>query len=864
MADFDESNQSSPTIASTSPVHDDSVPEQRQPLRPLFRKTIGPTIVSTVGLSALAVMGIWLHPTDALSQNRTLARDDGAPAKITRTVQDPFEQPPRKFDLPAPPAFAARKKPESTIETPVAIQKPIEPKIVERKPAPVVVPPPPAFVMPKVQIVAKPKVAAPLVSAPPPKLDLSPAPAPASTLTAMVMPKRTCSPRERFELVSRDFSTQKPQVFLDPSLRAEAPRIRRLEIQDDAPAPPIRPVVQTVAAAPAMMAPVPASIPMPTIRPDRIELRAVPLLRKVGSPVLLVARALDAVGQPLPQVMIEWSVDRRGVGHVVTIPEMFRTTTEPNTSTEKAEKVLPTFARTPTSGKAYRMETANSDGMPIEIQPGEACCFVNSNLAGDMSVVAIAPSIARSDRREVSLKLHWSNARADFPKSIRVATGSDIALATHVVGGDDGKPLPGYSVRYRVTDREKTGRTNESVDEIATDSEGKAILKRNRPVRDSGVERVEIQLLGANTLQGNDAVILAKGECQVDWFDPKLDLKVESPAIARVGDWQPIVVRLENRDVVPLNAIQIVPECRPGIEIGTSNAYASVRPTRDIESFRAGQTDEWQTAVRAREPGREVIRFVVRDSRGVRCVGETKVEFAAPKLSISKPPAVSLAVGQKHEQVLVVRNDGAVVAKAVEVEDDLPADVAAEVVDGLRLMDRMLWRVGDLKPGENRKLLARWTARKPVDSVALRARATESGATCCDCYSKLSVRGCPALSVEIVDSADPVEIGKPFTLTVRLRNRGTAAAENVSLVGVLPAQFSFSGSSGALAARFADGRIRFDSVVRVEPGESIEGTLHVKALKAGEARTSIRLFHEAVGPDGIETQESTSVFGIDS
>jgi uncharacterized repeat protein (TIGR01451 family) len=226
-------------------------------------------------------------------------------------------------------------------------------------------------------------------------------------------------------------------------------------------------------------------------------------------------------------------------------------------------------------------------------------------------------------------------------------------------------------------------------------------------------------------------------------------------------------------------------------------------------------------------------------------VGDGTVNKESPRgiqqarLTIEKIAPQQTTLGEPLIYSVVIKNIGGTDAHQVLVEDRIPRGTElsgtaprAEMID-----KRLIWRIGTLKPNEEKKISIRVIPRQEgqVGSVARVSFATEVAAEILVAAPQLSFN---------VKAPRQARIGETIELTFLLKNTGTAAATNVSVRDLVPAGLKHEAASDIECP-----------IGRLAPNESREIVLNVTAVKPGGATNRAVLSGDA----GIHQELETSI-----
>ncbi len=189
-----------------------------------------------------------------------------------------------------------------------------------------------------------------------------------------------------------------------------------------------------------------------------------------------------------------------------------------------------------------------------------------------------------------------------------------------------------------------------------------------------------------------------------------------------------------------------------------------------------------------------------------------------PKLKIEKTAPPKAVLGQPMIYYILVKNVGQSAAHEVIVEDQIPqgTQLTGTIPRGEMADTRLIWRLGVLKPGDEKKIAVRVipTQEGQIGSIAKVSFVAEIAARTVVAAAKLALefRG-PASSV----------VGDAVTYHFKLSNTGSGDASKVYLRNILPEGLNHP-----------DGNDLEYEVGTLKAGEVKELDLTVNATKAGE------------------------------
>ena len=197
---------------------------------------------------------------------------------------------------------------------------------------------------------------------------------------------------------------------------------------------------------------------------------------------------------------------------------------------------------------------------------------------------------------------------------------------------------------------------------------------------------------------------------------------------------------------------------------------------------------------------------------------------------------------------MTVINSGTLTEPKATLSLPLPAGtVATRLTDYGTVADGVArWEVAALEPNRGKEVCVTLAVEKP-GALAFNPVATGTLAAPAksDCATK--VIGVPAILLEVVDVADPIEVGKEVTYKIRVTNQGSATGTNLRLGGELAEAQEFVRASGSTPVNVVGRTLRIEPLASLAPQAVAEWELVVKAAQAADAR-----FRAEVSSDQFE------------
>lgn len=199
---------------------------------------------------------------------------------------------------------------------------------------------------------------------------------------------------------------------------------------------------------------------------------------------------------------------------------------------------------------------------------------------------------------------------------------------------------------------------------------------------------------------------------------------------------------------------------------------------------------------------------------------KTQQKVKSPKMVIQKLAPPEAVLGQPFIYHVLVKNTGTTPAQEVIVEDRVPkgSKLTGTIPRAEQINDRIIWRLGAMGPGTEKKISIRVIPEKPgqIGSVATVNFATEVNTETKITSPKLAIKS---------DQPKAVNPGEITVVNYLITNSGTGDAKNVYVRSIIPPQFSHPGGDD----------LEYN-VGLIPAGETKQIQLKLKAIKPGAGK----------------------------
>ncbi len=346
----------------------------------------------------------------------------------------------------------------------------------------------------------------------------------------------------------------------------------------------------------------------------------------------------------------------------------------------------------------------------------------------------------------------------------------------------------------------------------------------------------------------------ATSTAQIQVQEPKLDMTISGAQDVQYGETKVYTISITNpgtgaAENVVLSLLPLVP----------GEGSAGVRHLGTIE---AGTRQTIEVELTARQTGRLQVRAEATADGGLHCQSQQDVLVRRAILEVLVEGPPMKYAGTRSRYSIRVFNNGDATARDVVTLATLPAG-AQQIAcsDGATVEAKhgqVQWQLGTLRPGASRALELECVLMSPgANRVDLRTVA--AGELSAVASAVTSVESLADLKLMVNDPKGAVAVGAEVTYEVRIVNRGTKAAENVTVLGY------FSEGIEPVAVRgwkgtMNEGEVVLERIPRLGPGQEMLIKIAAQANRPGDHVFRAEL--ECRNPETkLAVEESTRFYG---
>jgi uncharacterized repeat protein (TIGR01451 family) len=282
----------------------------------------------------------------------------------------------------------------------------------------------------------------------------------------------------------------------------------------------------------------------------------------------------------------------------------------------------------------------------------------------------------------------------------------------------------------------------------------------------------------------------------------------------------------------------------------------------DVGQLRPGDSRTIDLSLATSGPGVHAMKLVARADGRLEVEQTVPLEVTAPTLDIAAEMPARRYLQRPATCRITMTNAGTAPAKAVELATQLPPGMKFVRANNAGYYDerthRVLWSLEELPAGDagTVELVVMPVALGPQKFVTA-ARNPEGLSD--QVASTIEVEGLAALTFEVVDSEDPIEVDGQTEYVVRVGNQGTKAASGVRLSATLLGDMEMVAAKGPAAHRIENLTVLFEPLARLAPSEEAVFRVRVCGRRAGDQRMQVQITSDD-HPAPITKEEITRVY----
>ncbi|MCC7086929.1 MAG: DUF11 domain-containing protein [Pirellulales bacterium] len=285
-------------------------------------------------------------------------------------------------------------------------------------------------------------------------------------------------------------------------------------------------------------------------------------------------------------------------------------------------------------------------------------------------------------------------------------------------------------------------------------------------------------------------------------------------------------------------------------------------PTRhEIGNVAAGENKLVEVELTARQAGTLAIKGTATADGNLRAEAAQQILVRRAGLKVATEGPELTFAGTPAEFHVTVKNPGNAAADAIQVAALLPTGAKYVSSNGGQFVaeqHKVVWTIPSLRSGGQQEFEVQCILNSP-GSNRLQVVALAASDLSDTTAMSTNVEALADLKLEVSDPRGPVPVGESVPYEIRIRNRGTKAAENVSVHGFFSGGIEPQSAEGGLH-ELVPGQVVFKPIASITPGAEVVLKIQAKAEQAGNHVFRTEVNCPAIGMK-LAAEETTLFYG---
>jgi uncharacterized repeat protein (TIGR01451 family) len=370
--------------------------------------------------------------------------------------------------------------------------------------------------------------------------------------------------------------------------------------------------------------------------------------------------------------------------------------------------------------------------------------------------------------------------------------------------------------------------------------------------------KMEIVPLTEGVVGSVAAVLLrADASSRSNVTKPQLAMKVSAPKQVLIGEQATIGISLSNLGSGTATGVVIEADLPPELhhEAGRELEF-------EVGTLKPKESRKIELVMSAEKAARVAARIAARAEAIGRTEERALVEILAPQLEVALTGPKRRFLDRKATYTVTVSNPGTASAKDIELTTILPKGMKFVEANNHGAYDSakhaVLWSLEELPADRQGDVSVTLVAVEPGEQK-LRVEGKSSEGLTDDSEETVSVEGVAGLSCQVVDLADPIEVGSDAAYEIHVVNSGSKSASNVQVVVQLPKELQPADAQGPTGHEIRGNTVAFEPISRLAAKEKKTFKIKAQAIGTGDLRINVEVKCDDISQP-ITQQEVTRAF----
>jgi uncharacterized repeat protein (TIGR01451 family) len=291
------------------------------------------------------------------------------------------------------------------------------------------------------------------------------------------------------------------------------------------------------------------------------------------------------------------------------------------------------------------------------------------------------------------------------------------------------------------------------------------------------------------------------------------------------------------------------------VPAGMSHKSGKSELSLELGDLAPGQAKPLAVTFKANQRGQVCHNATASSSNAGKVSKNACTLILAPGLKVENAGTKEQILGRNADYEIVVTNPGDTTLRNVVLSDWTSTETSIVAAPGAILTgNKASWHIPELKPGAKHSVTIKLTSKVAgnyCNNVTASSGDLRDSAKACTLW-----KGMAALSLELADDPDPIQVGESTTFTIKVVNQGSADLHNLKVLARFADQITpFSAGQGSISGKL----VSFPTVASLGAKQTLTYRISVKGGSTGDSRNKVTLTCEELKTP-LEEEESTTIY----
>lgn len=338
---------------------------------------------------------------------------------------------------------------------------------------------------------------------------------------------------------------------------------------------------------------------------------------------------------------------------------------------------------------------------------------------------------------------------------------------------------------------------------------------------------------------------------------PVLSVEHVIPQKVLIGSDVPLKIRVTNTGTGAASNVILQEDVPDGL-----THPAGHQLEYEVGFLKPGETRELDLVLKAAKAG--VVRNVItaRGEANLFVEHRAEMEVIAPRLTVGIDGPKRRFLDRPATYQITLANPGTAPAKDVELAAWLPKGLKFVSTNNAGVYDpkthAVYWSLAEL-PADKQGTVELVAVPQEMGEQKLRIEAKGAMNLSAVQEQPVTIEGLVAISFEVADEADPIEVGRDAVYEIRVINQGSKTATDLRVIANVPAGMKPLSGDGPTRGQVVGSQIIFEPLPRLAPKSDAIYKVRVQGIESGDHRLSVQV-QSADLQTPVTKEESTRVY----